>query len=168
MTKIHIYGLSRELLVSCSPISHKKFARQYHNQLKNVASLQGYAALASNQIGEAHKGFVMLAGNRLVKDKWANYSNLKQSQFMTVFNPRIEDHSEEHQEGWEECPSYPGIRLLIRRSRAIKCAYANEFLKEFNGYAFEGFSSRIFQQKYDHLQGRDLLSQALEISILSQ
>ena len=69
-----------------------------------------------------------------------------------VFNPLIVNYDEETVVYEEGCVSYPGLFIKIKRPRSIRVRY-----RGWNGEAgtskFEGYTARVFQHEYDHLQG---------------
>jgi len=69
-----------------------------------------------------------------------------------VFNPLILDYDEETVVYEEGCVSYPGLFIKIKRPRGIRVRY-----RGWNGEAdttrYEGYTARIFQHEYDHLNG---------------
>lgn len=69
-----------------------------------------------------------------------------------VFNPVIVNRSDETEEYEEGCLSYPGLYLRIKRPRTIRVRYTNhEGIT--NTINFDGFTSRVFQHEYDHMDG---------------
>ena len=69
-----------------------------------------------------------------------------------VFNPMIVDYSEDTVLYEEGCVSYPGVFIKIKRPRSVRVRYRN-----FNGETitvkFDGYTARVFQHEYDHLNG---------------
>jgi peptide deformylase len=69
-----------------------------------------------------------------------------------VFNPLIVDYDEDKVLYEEGCLSYPGLYIKIKRPRAIRVRY-----RGWNGEAgttrYEGYTARVFQHEYDHLNG---------------
>ena len=69
-----------------------------------------------------------------------------------VFNPLIVDYDEEQILYEEGCISYPGLFIKIKRPRGIRVRY-----RGWNGEAdtvrYEGYTARVFQHEYDHLNG---------------
>lgn len=73
--------------------------------------------------------------------------------FKTVMiNPVMLEMSEEELEGNEGCLSIPGISEKVFRSEWIKIQYYDtDFKPHIN--EFEGFTARVIQHEYDHLEG---------------
>jgi peptide deformylase len=76
-----------------------------------------------------------------------------------VFNPLITDYDEETVVYEEGCVTYPGLFIKIKRPRAIRVRY-----RGWNGEAgttrYEGYTARVFQHEYDHLNGITFQSRA--------
>jgi peptide deformylase len=91
--------------------------------------------LSANQVGLPYRVFVMGA----------------EKVGFACFNPEIlESHGEDNFE--EGCLSFPGLFLPIKRPSSVKVRYT-----DFNGVTkeetFIGFTARIFQHEFDHLEG---------------
>jgi peptide deformylase len=69
-----------------------------------------------------------------------------------VFNPIILDYDEETVVYEEGCISFPGLFIKVKRPRGIRVRY-----RGWDGNAgstrYEGFTARVFQHEYDHLNG---------------
>lgn len=68
---------------------------QIGNHLKNIAINHGLAALATTQIGEFWKAFVMLKPSKLKNNQWNGYSSLVHSNFKCYINPKIVDSTQQ-------------------------------------------------------------------------
>jgi peptide deformylase len=81
------------------------------------------------------------------------------SSILGVFNPIITNYDEQSVVYEEGCLSYPGIFVKIKRSRGIRVRYTG-----WNGVTdstrYEGYTARIFQHEYDHLNGVTFQSRA--------
>jgi len=103
--------------------------------------------LSANQVGLPYRVFVMGA----------------EKVGFACFNPEIIESSgiDSFDEG---CLSYPGLFLPIKRASKIKVRYT-----DFNGInkeeTFTGFTARIFQHEYDHLEGICHLSRSSPIHL---
>lgn len=102
--------------------------------------------LAANQVGLPWSVFVM--GNPSDRDN-----------VIAVFNPILVDTFGEEVYIDEGCLSYPGLFMKIKRPAGIRVRYTTadgvtDTIK------FEGFTARIFQHEYDHLQGIDFRTRA--------
>jgi peptide deformylase len=69
-----------------------------------------------------------------------------------VFNPIILDYDEETVVYEEGCISFPGLFVKVKRPRGIRVRY-----RGWDGNAgttrYEGYTARVFQHEYDHLNG---------------
>ncbi len=88
----------------------------------------------------------------------ASHPNLRYPQAPTMeplpmLNPRIIDHGNETEKGWEGCLSVPGIRGLVPRYSTITVEYLDR-QGDLCQKELAGFVARIFQHEYDHLQGK--------------
>lgn len=97
------------------------------------------AGLAAPQIGILKQAFIF-SWNRTVEN------------IVTVVNPSFKPLDEQMEFGWEGCLSIPGKLAYVPRYQNIQASYINRH-KEHVTYNLLGFSARVFQHEYDHLQG---------------
>jgi peptide deformylase len=76
-----------------------------------------------------------------------------------VFNPLIIDYDEEQVVYEEGCVSYPGLFIKIKRPRSIRVRYRG-WDGEAGTSKFDGYTARVFQHEYDHLNGITVQSRA--------
>ena len=95
--------------------------------------------LSASQIGIMTRAFVI--GNPSDPDN-----------VIAVFNPRIVDTSPEIETYEEGCLSFPVLYLKIKRPVGIRARYTNQH-NVTDTMKFTGFTARIFQHEYDHLNG---------------
>ena len=69
-----------------------------------------------------------------------------------IINPEITSYSKEENNDWEGCLSFPGVRGLVPRAKAITVKYLDEFGKAYI-LKLKGFQARVFQHEIDHLNG---------------
>jgi peptide deformylase len=69
-----------------------------------------------------------------------------------VFNPIITNYDEEDVVYEEGCLTYPGLFVKIKRPRGIRVRYRG-WDGDGDAVRYEGFTARIFQHEYDHLNG---------------
>jgi len=81
------------------------------------------------------------------------------SEIIGVFNPMIVDYDEETVVYEEGCVSYPGIFMKIKRPRGIRVRYRG-WDGEAGTTRYEGYTARVFQHEYDHLNGITFHSRA--------
>jgi peptide deformylase len=74
------------------------------------------------------------------------------SEIIGVFNPMIVDYDEETVVYEEGCVSYPGLFIKIKRPRGIRARYRG-WDGEVGTTRYEGYTARVFQHEYDHLNG---------------
>jgi peptide deformylase len=95
--------------------------------------------LSASQLGIMTRVFVI--GNPNSRDE-----------IIGVFNPFILHYDEETVVYEEGCVSYPGLFIKVKRPRGIRVRY-----RGWNGEAdtvrYEGYTARVFQHEYDHLNG---------------
>ncbi|MCX7654409.1 MAG: peptide deformylase [Fervidobacterium sp.] len=72
--------------------------------------------------------------------------------FKMIVNPEILEKSEEKEIGEEGCLSVPGVFANIQRHRWIRVRYQDEH-GVYHEELLEGYTARIFQHEYDHLDG---------------
>ena len=74
------------------------------------------------------------------------------SEIIGAFNPMIVDYDEETVVYEEGCVSYPGLFIKIKRPRGIRARYRG-WDGEVGTTRYEGYTARVFQHEYDHLNG---------------
>ena len=95
--------------------------------------------LSAPQIGIPVRAFVI-----------GNFSS--PAEIIGVFNPIITDYSEEKVTYEEGCVSFPGMFIKISRPRSIRVRYAG-WDGNMGATRYEGYTARVFQHEYDHLNG---------------
>ena len=106
----------------------------------------GGVGLSANQVGLPFRVFVM--GNPTNKES-----------IIPIFNPNIINYSDEQEVAEEGCLSFPGYLLSVRRPVEIRVRMSTvEDLRD--SAKFTGYTSRIFQHEYDHMEGIDFRSRA--------
>ena len=92
--------------------------------------------------------------NSLREGQWTGYSE-PESNYSVLISPSIEE-IEKPVEGWEECPSIPGVAGLVERPSEIEVSYYNESNEDIEE-KLEGFRARVLQHEIDHMHGLTLL-----------
>jgi len=69
-----------------------------------------------------------------------------------LINPEIIETSEEMEEDWEGCLSFPQVWGLVPRHKKVKAQYVDEEGTT-HTVEVEGFHARVFQHEIDHLNG---------------
>jgi peptide deformylase len=95
--------------------------------------------LSANQVGLPYSVFVI--GNPDDKEN-----------VIAVFNPKIVDKSDEDVLMEEGCLSYPGLYTMVKRPSAVRVRYTNQNGNT-NTIKFDGFTARVFQHEFDHING---------------
>ncbi len=98
--------------------------------------LEDGVGLAAPQVGLSLRMFVMDYGDGPIK----------------VINPEIIEKSEEKVIDEEGCLSLPDVFAEVERAKWIKVRFQNE-RGEWQEMELEGYSARVFQHEYDHLDG---------------
>lgn len=119
---------------------------ELYNYLRDKMVEHKGVGLSAPQLGIMTRAFVI--GNPSDPDN-----------IIGVFNPMIVDYSEETVVYEEGCVSYPGIFLKIKRPRSVRVRYRN-WEGEANTIRFDGYTARVFQHEYDHLNGITFHSRA--------
>ena len=119
---------------------------ELYNYLRDKMVEHKGVGLSAPQLGIMTRAFVI--GNPSDPDN-----------IIGMFNPMIVDYSEDTVLYEEGCVSYPGVFIKIKRSRSIRVRY-----RTFNGETvtvkFDGYTARVFQHEYDHLNGITFQSRA--------
>ena len=103
--------------------------------------------LSANQIGINERVFVMMI-------------DIESQETITCFNPKIIKESKIEEIMQEGCLSYPGITMELSRSKNIIVKYEDEEKNIFKR-RLEGFSARVFQHEYDHMEGIDFTQRTI-------
>ena len=138
-----------QLTPNTHPILHEKMKpcsedldrREISRILKeNMIHYEG-VGLSANQIGISERVFVMIL-------------HMETEEIITCFNPRIIKRYKDC--GWfeEGCLSYPDEIINVNRPNRIVVKYEDENEKV-HKLKLDGFSARVFQHEYDHLEGID-------------
>jgi len=101
-------------------------------------------AIAAPQIGEFW---------RIIYMNWANHPYV-------LVNPRLQ-FGEEQFEVWDDCMSFPGLEVKLKRYKKTTISYKD---LEWNECAleFENDLSELIQHEYDHLDGILAVQKALD------
>ena len=97
--------------------------------------------LSANQIGISERVFIMML-------------NIETEETITCFNPRIIKSYSKEVVLEEGCLSYPGVYLDAKRPDSVVVKYEDANGK-LHKEKLTGFTSRVFQHEYDHMEGID-------------
>ena len=107
---------------------------------ENMVHYEGIG-LSANQIGIGERVFVMML-------------NIETEETITCFNPRIIKSYSKEVVLEEGCLSYPGVFLDAKRPDSVVVKYEDANGK-LHKEKLTGFTSRVFQHEYDHMEGID-------------
>lgn len=71
---------------------------------------------------------------------------------IVFLNPRLEFHGDDTFELWDDCMSFPGLEVKVRRHRTCTVHYLDQCRAERTLEA-SGDLSELIQHEYDHLDG---------------
>ena len=108
--------------------------------IENMIHHEGLG-LSANQIGIPERAFAMIR-------------NVEYNEIMVCFNPKIVKTSTKKSVMEEGCLSYPDKFLEIKRPSSIVVKYEDEE-KVLHKTKMTGYTARIFQHEYDHMEGVD-------------
>jgi peptide deformylase len=106
----------------------------------NMAKYGGLG-LAANQLGLPYRMFVM-----------GGHPEIENGKVRYVFNPLVNDFSEETVLLKEGCLSFPFLFLPIKRPKWVSVSYTNENNEEVEE-TLHGMPGRIFQHENEHMNG---------------
>jgi len=112
-------------------------------RMLQVLEQQGGVGLAGPQVFLSQR--VFLAAFESPDDK----DTLEVEVFI---NPRLVSVSEEKDSAWEGCLSFPELSVLVSRPRQVRVEY-QDLDGEQRALDLSGFSARVVQHEYDHLDG---------------
>ena len=124
------------------PVDPTELVEQLTNQM---IALRG-VGLSANQVGLPYRVFVM--GNPGDKNS-----------IIPVFNMSIVNYGDEKVYGEESCLSFPGLYLSIKRSKEIRTRMTT-INGETDVAKFTGYTARLFQNEYGHMEGTDFKTRA--------
>ena len=139
----------KDLIPSEDSLLHKKIEKCSYNLdrqeisdtlRENMFHHKG-VGLSANQIGIGERVFVMMV-------------DIDEEETITCFNPRIIKESKDEVVMEEGCLSYPDKFLDIKRPSSIVVKYEDE-KKVLHKTKMTGYTARIFQHEYDHMEGVD-------------
>lgn len=99
--------------------------------------------LSANQVGIPYRVFVMRGSPE-------NFA---------CFNPTIVHYSQEQELNDEECISFPGVKIKIRRSLQVRLRFQTPS-GVLTTQSFSGLTARVIQHEMDHLDGIPFINRA--------
>jgi len=106
----------------------------------NMAKYGGLG-LAANQLGLPYRMFIM-----------GGHPEIEDGKVRCIFNPLVNDVSEETVLLKEGCLSFPFLFLPIKRPKWVSVSYTNEKNEEVEE-TLHGMPARIFQHENEHMNG---------------
>jgi len=83
-----------------------------------------------------------------------------------LINPKIIEHVEDTEDGWEGCLSVPDLRGLVPRWTFVKVTGLDRHGKEVQ-FEAKGFHARVVQHEIDHLNGQVFLDRLPDLQTLT-
>jgi peptide deformylase len=102
--------------------------------------------IAAPQVGRTLRVFIM------APKPGPRYPDAPLIEPFAVVNPEILRLHGEVEKGYEGCLSVPGFRGLVPRHASVDAAWLDRHGQRREG-TFHGFTARIFQHEFDHLEG---------------
>ncbi|HCI29066.1 MAG TPA: peptide deformylase [Fervidobacterium sp.] len=118
------------------PVTDFSIVRSLIEELKILMYQEDGVGLAAPQLGISLRFFGMDDGTG----------------FKMIVNPEILERADEKETGEEGCLSIPNVFADIERSRWVRVRYQDEH-GSYHEELLQGYSARIFQHEYDHLDG---------------
>ncbi len=124
----------------------KQIIADLHDTMMDFRKAFGFArAIAAPQINEHY---------RII------YMNLNDEP-IAIINPRLEFIDEQQFEVWDDCMSFPGLEVKVRRYKMCKIFYKDLAWKDCV-LEFTGDLSELIQHEYDHLDGILAVQKAID------
>jgi peptide deformylase len=94
------------------------------------------------------------------------YPNQSAVPLTVLINPKIIQHGEETENGWEGCLSVPNLRGLVPRWKQVKVEGLDRHGK-FVQFEAQGFHARVVQHEVDHVNGLVFLDRLPDLQTLT-
>lgn len=115
----------------------KEIVEDLHDTMMEFRRKYGFGrAIASPQINEPYRIIYM------------NFDNNS----IAFINPRLEFLGDKTFEMWDDCMSFPGVEVKLKRHEKVKVYYKDLDWKDCT-IEFEGDLAELVQHEYDHLDG---------------
>ncbi|MDA0738629.1 MAG: peptide deformylase [Nitrospirae bacterium] len=94
------------------------------------------------------------------------YPHQAEVPLMVLVNPKIVEHGEDSDQGWEGCLSVPDLRGLVPRWARVSVKGLDRHGQKVR-FDAEGFHARVVQHEIDHLNGQVFLDRLPDLSSLT-
>jgi peptide deformylase len=131
--------------VSAAKIKTKAF-QDFLDNLVRTCDVKSGVGIASPQVGNSERVFILWSRSN------KRYKNVPKLGPIAIINPKIISASKKLEKEFEGCLSIPGIRGLVPRHKWIDVLFTTRDGEKIRA-TVEGFTARIFQHEYDHLNG---------------
>ena len=124
----------------------KQIVDDLHDTIDAFREKYGYGrAIAAPQIDEPYRVIFMKCDDRIIP----------------FINPVMKNVGDEMYELWDDCMSFPGLEIYVRRFKRVYVKYKD---LEWNDHAieFEDDLAELFQHEYDHLDGILAVQRAID------
>ena len=132
-----IVPFDKEVFKKQEKISITEFCNNMFETMKNYGGI----GLSANQVGLPFRMFIM-----------GGHPQIDNGRVRSVFNPLINDVSEETVSMKEGCLSFPFLFLTITRPKWCHVKYTDENGKDVEE-VLHGMNARIFQHENEHMNG---------------
>ncbi len=132
----NLYTVS-ETITKDNLMKAKQVVDDLHDTIDAFKERYGYGrAIAAPQIDEPYRIIFMKYEDKIVP----------------FINPVMKNIGEEMYSLWDDCMSFPGLEVYVKRYKKVKVEYKD---LEWNDQVmiFENDLSELFQHEYDHLDG---------------
>src|SRR5690554_4043461 len=145
---IYIYGhpVLRKVTQDIDPETYPNLNELIDNMFETMYHAEG-VGLAGPQVGLEDRIFVIDL-SPLADEESPEYKDLKK----VFINARITNRSGDIDSLEEGCLSIPGINENVPRQDKIEIEYLDENLEP-HSETFTGFTARVIQHEYDHIEG---------------
>jgi len=80
---------------------------------------------------------------------------------ITIINPELSDLSSEMIELWDDCMSFPGLLVKLKRHKSIRLSFLDPEWNRHEWY-LEDDMAELIQHEYDHLDGILAIQKAID------
>lgn len=141
----NLYKISEE--ISKNEIEKaKQIIEDLHDTIMDFRKKYGFArAIAAPQINEPYRLIYINLGDEPI----------------AIINPSLEFIDDQQFEVWDDCMSFPGLEVKVRRYQKCKIFYKDLAWKDCV-LEFTGDLSELIQHEYDHLDGILAVQRAID------